>query len=408
MPLFRYQATGFAGRKVSGTRTAPHADALVADLEQEGLRLRSFSVVDAAAQSEQGFWLETESVPSTGRMGSRDAEELASHLAEVVAADLPLESGLAALAEDLPSRKMRRVLRQIVRQLDAGVDLEVALARSGAPPYLQAVVGAGQRSGRLGIALDRYGATSAALWGGVPLLIGSALYCGVVLFFWIGLVWLLVGWVLPGFVEMFSGFGLSLPGLTVAVIWVCDQIQRLWFPLLAAGAAIVLLVWGIFRVVAGPVGARRALYSVPGLGGVIRSLALCRFSVLLSLLVDSRVPLPESLRLAGAATGDAAVRDDAARLAEMVAEGEAAGEVAGRLGSFSPGFVRALSASYGPESLIDALQSLSEVYSGRIRAGLTLLAMVIPPLMMTLLGMFTALVVLALYLPLIQLLNQLS
>ena len=406
MPLYRYRAVGFQGRQVAGTRSAPHVDALVAQLEQEGLRVVSFAEgLNGAAEESSDLRFDDEA-PATP-LTNRQAAALSGHLAEVVAADLPLESGLAALAEDLPSRRMRRVLRQVVGRLDGGADLSTALAQAGAPPYLRAVVEAGGRSGCLGIALERYSNAGAALMGAAPLVVCSALYATAVFLIWLVVVWLLVGVILPGFAEMFQTFGLTLPWLTRAVIWVGTTSAEYWLPLttgLVAGGAMVGLS---IRLAAGPVGTRRILHRVPGFGTIVRSLALCRFSTLLALLVDCRTPMPEALRLSAEATGDAAVNADARRLAELTAEGETALAAACRLQSFSPGFVRALAAPYGPECLVDGLQSLAEVHSGRIRVALSFLATVLAPLVLVILGLFTAVVVIALYLPLVELLHSL-
>jgi type IV pilus assembly protein PilC len=141
---------------------------------------------------------------------------------------------------------------------------------------------------------------------------------------------------------------------------------------------------------------------------VVRSLALSRFSLLTSTLLDNAVPLPEALELGGDAAGDTAVRVDAHELARLIRQGEPVNPNDWKNRSFRPGFLATLRSPLSGEALIRSLQATAEVYAARVRTGLLFLGTFLPPVVLTLLGVLVGLTVLALYLPLIKLLNMLS
>ena len=158
----------------------------------------------------------------------------------------------------------------------------------------------------------------------------------------------------------------------------------------------------------GSVRSRRWLHRMPGLGTVVRSLALSRFSLLTSTLLDNSVPLPEALELGGDATGDAAVRADAHELARLIREGEPVNPEDWKRRSFRPGLIATLRSPLSGEAMIRSLQATAEVYAARVRTGLLFLGTFLPPVVLTLLGILVGLTVAALYLPLIEVLNMLS
>src|SRR5918996_368376 len=119
MPRFRYLAIDSRGKRVSGELEAPDPDALVSQVTSGGLRIESIEMLDPTARMPE----ESLRAPSVERLLSpSQAGELSGHIAELTEAGLPLESGLAAIAEELPRGRARRVVEGLVRKLRAGDD----------------------------------------------------------------------------------------------------------------------------------------------------------------------------------------------------------------------------------------------------------------------------------------------
>jgi type II secretory pathway component PulF len=386
---YRFTALDPLGQRQTGTTAAPHPDAVLGALERK-----------------QWTLLDLRPVPPG--LTHPEAEELAAQIATVAAAGLPLETGLAALAEELPNRRLRRALQRLVDELSRGVDLETALQKTGAPPYLQALAKTGIASNTLGKTFETFAQSGESLRSTMPLVLGALAYAllavGMCLVVW-GVA---AVFVIPQFAAMYSGFGVQLPLLTRLVLSLGDFRGGLgmWLVVGGLGLALVYAI-AVGTPLLGTVRSRRWLHRVPGLGTVVRSLALSRFALLTSTLLDHAVPLPEALELGGDATGDAAVRADAHELARLVRQGEPPNPHDWNRRSFRPSLLTTLRSPMSGEALIRSLQAMAEVYSERVRTGLLLLGTVLPPLLLSGLGLLVGLTLVALYLPLINLLKML-
>ena len=390
LTTYRFTAIDPLGKQQTGTSAAPHADAVLGELERK-------------------HWTLLDLRPVLPGLTPHEAEELAQQIATVASAGLPLETGLAALAEELPNRRLRRALQRLVEELGRGVDLETALQTTGAPPYVQALAKTGTSTNTLGKTFETYAQVGESLRSTMPLVMGALLYtllAGVMCV----VVWGVAAlFVMPQFAQLYSGFGMEIPWLTRLVLALGNFSWGLGAWILAGGLAFCLLAAVLLGTpLIGSVRSRRWLHRVPGLGTVVRSLALSRFSLLTSTLLDNSVPLPEALELGGDATGDAAVRADAHELARLIRQGEPVNALDWKRRSFRPGFLATLRAPLSGEALIRSLQATAEVYAARVRTGLLFLGTFLPPVVLTLLGIVVGLTVVALYLPLVQLLRMLS
>jgi type IV pilus assembly protein PilC len=148
--------------------------------------------------------------------------------------------------------------------------------------------------------------------------------------------------------------------------------------------------------------------SLPVIGPLLRWLAIARFSTLLSLLVESRIPLDEALFLAGDASGDAEIRADCQTLQSTVRSGKTLESAVRERGRFPKSFIRALGWERYQEGFPEVLHSMAEMYAGRARALITVLIALLPPLVVCLVGFVVGFVVVALFMPLFRLLNSLS
>src|SRR5262245_10287113 len=103
MPTFAYTAIDTRGVRVTGRMEASDPDSAVAQLTELGLRIESVQrLMPADARTE---------VALASAMSAAEAREISGHIAEVVSAGVPLEGGLAAIAEEFPWGRMRRALR---------------------------------------------------------------------------------------------------------------------------------------------------------------------------------------------------------------------------------------------------------------------------------------------------------
>lgn len=397
MPRYRYIGSDYAGRRVTGEREAADPDALLATLAGEVSRIVSVELANSGPLTEPGEVLHR-----------ADVREISGHIAELIEAQLPLESGLAAIAAECSSRRMRNSLLGIAGDLAAGNDLEAVLAGRGVPAELKALVRAGARSGNTGQILEHYVINVESAID-LRQSMRRGLFYPLLMLLVFGLVGFgLIVWVVPQFVSIFNGFNLNLPTATTWLVALSDFITRYGAVVVLGGLSSIVAVTILLRLALGRVLWRRLVCRIPLFGPFLRWTALARFSQLLSLLVENHVPLDEALILAGDASGDAEIQHDCRRMLASVTAGEPLESAARKLDRFPTSFLQALTWASRPGGLPEVLQSLGDMYAGRVRAAVAVVVAILPPLLMLVLGFLMAFLVVALFMPLLNLLNMLS
>ncbi|AMV39815.1 type II secretion system F family protein [Planctomyces sp. SH-PL62] len=259
-----------------------------------------------------------------GELTPDEATRLSQHLAGVARSGLPLGPGLRALAEETPRGAFRDALRGLADAIERGVPLEQAIAsEAGAiPPHLRGLIRAGLRTGDLGEVLGRFSAVAT---------VGAELKRS----FWLGLAYPLfaialavVLWVLVDvlivsrFENIFMDFGISLPVMTRVLLFVSHAARTGW-PILAALLAVLLGAW-LFTGLVLSRATRNSLFArMPIIGALWRYTSWAEFCHLLAMLLESKLPLPEALRLTGAGVEDADVHLACRAMALQVEKGAA-------------------------------------------------------------------------------------
>jgi type IV pilus assembly protein PilC len=206
----------------------------------------------------------------------------------------------------------------------------------------------------------------------------------------------------------FLNFSIELPVVTAGLLavsqYALDNAREI-VALLGLAILCVCVVWALS--LRSP-WVRRLVTWIPLLGTMLHLEALRRFMQLLALLVEHRTPMPEAVGLAGDACGDAALRDDCRHLSARIAAGESFEVAVLRLRSFPLGYRRAMALRSAQPWFASTQRALAEIYAARIRAVLMFLSIVIPILLVLATTLLFGFVVISLFLPIIQLLNDLG
>lgn len=143
------------------------------------------------------------------------------------------------------------------------------------------------------------------------------------------------------------------------------------------------------------------------MGSLVHSLGLMRLCDMLALMVDSRVPLPEALRLAGKASGQRGLQQEAERLAAELSRGEDVNHKPGRWRRLPAGLVELVASAGQQSTLVALLQAQTSLQVQRARGVAQLIVLLLPWLLLPTLGAVIVLTIVALYLPMMQLLRSL-
>jgi type II secretory pathway component PulF len=350
--------------------------------------------------------LQPEQMVPLDRLSPLEAGDLAVEVAELAKAGLPLDAGLLALADELPRGRAARALRGLARQLAAGVSLDAALEAHALrlPAHLRGIITAGLRSGRLPEVLEEYVdlqrnerelhrriATVLAY----PAVLLGALAAMTFVFQW---------FVVRRMTELYRDFGTKLPSMTELLLSVSP-----WLSWVVGGLALL----GVALWFARPLAARFAwlawlLRLLPGIGPIWWWSEQIRMARLMGLLLEERVRLAEALRLTAGALGNASLAAACRQVATDIENGWLFYASLGAKWQFPRSLVLLVQWGQNWSSLPDAFRAAAETFDGRAEAHSDLFEAMLPPIAFLTVTLLAGTAVLALFMPLIFLIQRLT
>jgi general secretion pathway protein F len=343
-----------------------------------------------------------------GKLTGSEAAELSERIAGLTRAGLPLAPGLDALGDELPRGRLRRSIKHLAATLESGVALSDAIEsqQGNIPAHLRGLVIAGTRSGRLSDVLSRftqYTSISAELgrrlWINLAYPVLTAILTGL-------LFMLISVYMVRQFEAIFKDFGVSLPGVTVLVIRIAHAVNIISIPLLVL-SVIGVVIWLSGLVVLDPAKRRSLLGQIPLIGAVWRLTSLAEFCHLLALLIESRLPLSEALRLTGEGVQDSRLHRACEAMAREIDEGRTLFAAMEDRSVFPRGLPRLIRWGETRQTLAEVLHMAGSMFEARSRAHASFSGAALT--VICVLFMFAMIMLVpALFLPLITLISKLS
>jgi len=344
-----------------------------------------------------------------GTLTPEETGRLTDGIAGLARSGRPLGPGLGALGSELPRGRLRRSLFELSAALSRGKPLGAALEeqKERIPPHLRGLVQGGLRSGRLGDILGRFSAymgigteLKRKLWLSLAYPILSILVA-IALFVFVNVV------LVTQFETIFRDFGISLPQLTVGMLLVSHALRSGWPALLIAVVGIVVL-WLVLRVVLKPPDRRSLATKIPVIGGVWRYTSWAEFCHLLALLLESQLPLPEALRLAGEGVQNTDLDRACQVMAREVEQGGTLAQAMEARPELPSGLARLLRWATKQNAIAEILHMAGEMFEARAK-GQAMFAgtvMAVLSVVIVLWGVFS--VIIGLMLPMVTLISKLS
>jgi type II secretory pathway component PulF len=336
------------------------------------------------------------SVPAPAPGGLLTAEDLITlneEIAGMARAGLPLDQGLTALAKDMGRGRLRAVTRQLGDDLRAGLTLPQALDRqkSHVPSYYSALLAAGIRGGRLADVLGTLTLHARSIAEVRSAVVSALLYPTIVLIVAFGLLFSVGYFVVPMMADILQKYRIRLPLIAEVMLFIGSHLlQTVVFPLLFILITILFARWGLRSSRQGRMTWARFVYSVPIVGGLIRSARLAAFTDLLGIMVDKAVPLPEGLRLAAEASSDPLLSEAVNEIERELQQGTPLGKALWRQLLMPELVVWMITFGQERGTLGPALHQIAELYRRKAEARATLLRTILPPLLIVVLAAIMA------------------
>lgn len=401
MAAFSYTALDSAGKQQKGILDADSARQVRSLLRDQSLMPLE---VAPAAQSEvkqasAGFSLRRPS------LNVADLALITRQMATLIQAGIPLEEALGTVAKQSEKARVNGILLAVRAKVLEGYTLADAMGDfpSVFNELYRSTVAAGESAGHLDGVMDKladYTESSQASRQKVQM---AMIYPAILFFMAIGVVGLLMVFVVPDVVKVFSSQGQSLPWITQALIATSDFIVNKGFLIVLA---IVALVVAIRSALAKPeikLAWHRRLLSLPLIGRLSRGTNTAQFASTLSILTASGVPLVESLKIAGQVLANHWLRRHVQDATRQVQEGTSLNRALSKGGYFPPMMLHMIASGEQSGELDQMLDRTATAQQRDLESLIGVMLGILEPVMLLFMGVCVFVIVVAILLPIVNL-----
>lgn len=383
-----------------GERVAESMDALTSALRREQINVTRVEPVKARADKSKT----NKSVPA------KNLAVFTRQFSVMIDAGLPLVQCLEILGKQEADKNFSKVILLTREDVESGAALADAMKKypKTFDPLYTNMIAAGEAGGILDTILKRL-ATYIEKNVKLKSQVKSAMIYPVAVIVIAAVVVAAILWkVIPTFAELFEGLGAELPAPTLVVIWLSNQLVSygLYFIIAMIGAGYMLKRYyqtsGGRRVIDG------LLLKAPILGIILRKIAVARFCRTLSTLMASGVPILDGLDITARTAGNAIVEDAVQATRTRIERGETVSGPLKETGVFPPMVTQMINVGETTGALDTMLSKIADFYEEEVDTAVAGLLTLLEPVMIAFLGVVVGGIVIAMYLPIFDLISKLT
>jgi type IV pilus assembly protein PilC len=409
MPTFAYSGRTRTGQTVTGERVADTMDAAVMALRREQIQVTRIDPAKAAAKAEP-----KEAKPNAPKPGKGvPAKNLAiftRQFSVMIDAGLPLVQCLDILGKQEPHKNFSAVILKVREDVESGAALADSMKKH--PKTFDALfsnmIAAGEAGGILDTILKRLavyieknvklkGDVQSAMIYPIAVIVIAALVVGAIL------------WkVIPTFANLFEGLGAQLPLPTRIVIAASNAIVAWgWLLIIVLGG----VGYGITRYYAtegGRFAIDALMLKMPVLGNILRKVAVARFCRTLSTLLSSGVPILDGLDITARTSGNAIIEKAILTTRSGIERGETVSGPLRETKVFPSMVVQMINVGETTGALDTMLSKIADFYEDEVDSAVAGLLTLLEPVMIAFLGVVVGGIVIAMYMPIFDLISKLT
>jgi type IV pilus assembly protein PilC len=396
MPTFTYSARAATGEIQKGEMVLPSRQDVIGNLRRQ--RMIPVKVEEKKAGFEISF--------GSG-IKTREIVIFTRQFATMINAGLPLVQSLDVLAKQSENKVLRKVIEDVLYDVESGNTLADSMRKhpkAFTDLYVN-MVAAGEAGGILDVILLRLATFLEKNDRLLRKIKGAMIYPGVILMVAIGAVATLLIFVIPTFQNMFESAGVPLPGMTQFVIDLSAFLQAYWWAVLAGLAAAGFAVRQAYRSSGGRLAIDRFLLGAPIFGNLLRKAGVARFTRTLGTLVASGVSILEGLEITARTAGNRVLHDAIMGSRASIAGGDTISEPLKRAGVFPPMVVQMINVGEQTGGLDEMLSKIADFYDDEVDAAVEALLSALEPMMIVFLGGVVGGMIVAMYLPIFDMIN---
>ena len=406
MPVYGYVAKDSAGKIHRGRAEAPNEKLLTKQLTEKGFFIQSLAAEGGAKKKKFN------PLAFMQKIKPQQVSIFCRQFATMINAGVSLVRCLSVLEKQSTNPKMKETIRDVQNRVEAGETLSRAMSHhpNVFSPLTLGLVRAGEVGGVLDETLDRLAQFMEAdirLRQKIKAAMTYPVLVGVVAFL---IVTFLVTFIVPKFMEIFADFKIEMPAITMLLINISKftTTPSSAVPLVVGivGSTIAFKKWK--KTKWGKRVYDKYKMKAPVFGKLSHNIATERFCRTLSTLLTSGVPILQAMETVSGAIDNETFTDVIMNARARIREGDPIGDPLEKSKLFPPMVVQMIAIGEETGALDQMLGKVADFYETEIETQLEQLAATIEPLMIVVLGLVVGFIVIAMFMPMVSLINGLS
>jgi type IV pilus assembly protein PilC len=407
---FKYAAKGPGGKTVEGTINAADKTEAVAELRKQNLVVVRVDEAGLKEPKKKAAPVKRGLFKPSAKCSRVELVIFTRQLSTMVGAGLALLESLEVLADQAETPGMKMTCEKLSQEVRGGSDLSAAMEHCPKvfDPLYVSMVRAGEVSGQMDIILDRlaeYQEQSENLRREIKAamtypVISMVLVLAITSFLMLGVV--------PGFRQVFDSLDSDLPAITSFTLGTAEYMKAHWLIVFGGFFGVVFGFLAFKKTERGAWMWDRFSLRAPIFGPLVRKIALARFSRTFATLIRSGVPIMGTLDIVAETAGNRVVAQAIYNSRESVRSGNLLSEPLGQSTVFPPMVVRMIAIGERTGSLEVLLEKIAEFYDAQVKAAVKSMTSLIEPLLITVMGVIVGGVVMAVFLPILDVVGKLG
>jgi type IV pilus assembly protein PilC len=401
MAQFVWKGRTRQGATTGGVLVADSKDLAIADLRRRQ--------IDVTTVKEKGKELAVPKI-GAGKVAARRLAIFTRQFSVMIDAGLPLVQCLEILGNQQDNRLFQKIILAVRQDVEAGSSLAEAMRKhpKAFDDLYVNMVAAGEAGGILDTILRRlstYIEKAVKLAGQVK----TALIYPVSVLAVAAIVVFIILWkVIPTFASLFAALGAELPLPTRLVIKASNFVASYIIFIIAGFFALIYALKRYYATYRGRRVIDGALLKAPVLGDILRKIAVARFCRTLATLTSSGVPILDGLEITAKTAGNAIVEDAIMGVRKSVEAGRTIAEPLGETKVFPPMVVQMIGVGEQTGALDAMLNKIAEFYEEEVDNAVAGLMKLMEPVMIAILGTIIGTIVIAMYMPMFELISKIN
>ncbi|OGR05685.1 MAG: pilus assembly protein PilC [Deltaproteobacteria bacterium RIFOXYD12_FULL_50_9] len=396
MPVYIWKGINSYGEKRHGKFEAPNENAVVSHLKK--MRITPSGIKEAP----KDIFANLEFMKP--KVSPRDVVIFTRQLSTMIDAGLPLVQSLDILANQQENPTFKKVLRQVRMDVETGTTFADAMKKH--PQVFDNLycnmVEAGEVGGILDTILSRLAVFMEKAMTLKKKVKGALTYPAICLCIAVVILGVILIFVVPVFEKMFAEFGATLPLPTQIVVKLSKIVTSNFIYMVIFVGLMVFAFKKVNSTDKGKIEIDRLMLKLPVFGPLIQKVAVAKFTRTLGTMLQSGVPILESLSVVGRTSGNKVIEIAVFRVAESISEGRPIAEPLDETGVFPSMVVQMISVGEATGALDAMLEKIADFYDEEVDQAVDNLTAMIEPFMMVFLGGAVGGIVVAIYLPIFK------